>query len=139
MPYNEVMLFTLKIHLLIEQNTNETKQDISIMKLNISNLYKAIITTECFLFLKKKGLFQLFSSQKGVKVGNSPFNLFFCPFEVHCNVAYLGSYKSNKVTNTLLFESLNANGTLGFSQEHVCLSVGFYQTHTTCVRCLKPV
>ena len=80
-----------------------------------------------------------FSSQKGVKVGNSPFNLFFCPFEVHCNVAYLGSYKSNKVTNTLLFESLNANGTLGFSQEHVCLSVGFYQTHTTCVRCLKPV
>ena len=59
MPYNEVMLFTLKIHLLIEQNTNETKQDISIMKLNISNLCKAIITTERFLFLKKKGLFQL--------------------------------------------------------------------------------
>ena len=59
MPFNEVMLFTLKIHLLIEQNTNETKQDISIMKLNISNLYKAIITTERLLFFKKKGLFQL--------------------------------------------------------------------------------
>ena len=59
MPFNEVMLFTLKIHLLIEQNTNETKQDISIMKLNISNLYKAIITTERLIFFKKKGLFQL--------------------------------------------------------------------------------
>ena len=59
MPFNEVMLFTLKIRLLIEQNTNETKQDISIMKLNISNLYKAIITTERLLFFKKKGLFQL--------------------------------------------------------------------------------
>ena len=59
MPFTEVMLFTLKIHLLIEQNTNETKQDISIMKLNISNLYKAIITTERLLFFKKKGLFQL--------------------------------------------------------------------------------
>ena len=59
MPFTEVMLFTLKIHFLIEQNTNETKQDISIMKLNISNLYKAIITTERLLFFKKKGLFQL--------------------------------------------------------------------------------
>ena len=49
-PYNEVMLFTLKIHLVIEQITNEIKQDISIVKLNICNLYKAIITTERFLF-----------------------------------------------------------------------------------------
>ena len=26
MPFNEVMLFTLKIHLLIEQNTNENNK-----------------------------------------------------------------------------------------------------------------
>ena len=35
------------------------KQDNSIVKLNISNLYKGIITIESFLFQKRKVLFQL--------------------------------------------------------------------------------
>ena len=92
MPFNEVMLFTLKIRLLIEQNTNETKQDISIMKLNISNLYKAIITTERLLFFKKKGLFQLtvdnkvsalprLTSDENLLIGRLQNSPYFCVFK----------------------------------------------------------
>ena len=36
-------VFKSKIHQLCEQNTNEIKQDSSIVKLNISNLHKAVI------------------------------------------------------------------------------------------------
>ena len=38
------MLFYVKKHLFIlKQNTKEIKEDISIVKLNISNLHKAVI------------------------------------------------------------------------------------------------
>lgn len=56
MPFDEVMLFTLKIHLLIIEQIliKIIKQDNSIVKLNISNLCKAIITTNGFSILKKE-------------------------------------------------------------------------------------
>ena len=35
--------YAVKIHLLLEQNTSEIQEDVSIVKLNISNFYKDVI------------------------------------------------------------------------------------------------
>ena len=44
----KVMLWKSKRHLLLEQNTKEIQEDISIFKLNISNLNKAFISRTKF-------------------------------------------------------------------------------------------
>ena len=43
-----IMLLESKIHILFEQNTKEIKEDISIVKLKITNLHKAIILQDKF-------------------------------------------------------------------------------------------